>query len=678
MQFLYPSFLYALLALAVPIIIHLFYFRRFKKVYFTNVKFLKEVKEETSARRKLRNLLVLLSRLLAIAALVFAFAQPFIPQDTEVKKGEKNVSVFVDNSFSMSALSQDVPLLEKAKTRAREIVKAYSVEDRFQIITNDFEGRHQRMVSKEDALSLIDEIKITPAVREISKVLKRQEQALNNENAENPTSYVISDFQKNITDVENYADTFMQINLLPLQSVQEKNISIDSAWFNAPVQTLNQTNPLVVKISNKSSENADNVRLSLKMDGQEKPIGTLSIPAGRSVTDTVNITIISTGWHEAELNITDYPVQFDDKYFFSFNVAKQINVLVINETNQNKFLNAAFNGISYFNVTNQSSRNLEYSKFPEYQLIILNEAASISTGLSSELNQYAVNGGNLLVFPAANANIDSYKSFLSTFPANEPIAFEKQERIVSNINTEEFVFNDVFENARNNLKLPVTQGNFKMSTFGSRAEEKLLTYRDGSTFIGKYRADQGNLYLCSAPLSDDYNNLVRNGEIFIPMLYKMSISTSKDQRISYVIGKDEVLEAKSKANTTETVYRFGGAAEEFIPEQKVIGSKVILGINNQIKEAGYYNLFLNEEETLDKFAFNFDRKESDLSYLNEDELVALANNQPAMSVIESSAKANFTELIGERSRGIVLWRWCVIAALCFLLIEALLLRFWKV
>ena len=158
MQFLYPSFLWTLLALAIPIIIHLFYFRRFKRVYFTNVKFLKEVKEETSARRKVRNLLVLLSRMFAIAMLVFAFAQPFIPQNTEVQKGDKSVSVFIDNSFSMNALSEDVPLIEKAKQRAREVVNAYSVEDRFQILTNEFEGRHQRLVSKEDALALIDEV----------------------------------------------------------------------------------------------------------------------------------------------------------------------------------------------------------------------------------------------------------------------------------------------------------------------------------------------------------------------------------------------------------------------------------------------------------------------------------------------------------------------------------------
>jgi len=150
---------------AIPIIIHLFFFRRFKKVYFTNVKFLKEVKEETSARRKLRNLLVLLMRLLAIAMLVFAFAQPFIPQSEEVQKGNKSVSIFIDNSFSMNALSSDTKLIEKAKQRAREVVNAYAVEDEFQILTNDFEGRHQRMVSREDALALIDEVQSTPSVK---------------------------------------------------------------------------------------------------------------------------------------------------------------------------------------------------------------------------------------------------------------------------------------------------------------------------------------------------------------------------------------------------------------------------------------------------------------------------------------------------------------------------------
>lgn len=279
MQFVYPAFLFALAALAIPIIIHLFYFRRFRKVYFTNVRFLKEVKEDTSARSKLRNLLVLLARCLAVIFLVLAFVQPFIPQDAEVKQGRKGVSIFIDNSFSMSALSEDVPLLEKAKQRAREVVNAYGVEDEFQILTNDFEGRHQRMVSQEDALALIDEIAISPAVRDLSKVVTRQKQALSTSSADIPSSYIISDFQRNITDIQDFRDTSIQLNLIPLQAVQERNIAIDSAWFEAPVQMIGQNNPLLVRVSNLSDEDADNLRISINYDGQTKPVGAAAIPA---------------------------------------------------------------------------------------------------------------------------------------------------------------------------------------------------------------------------------------------------------------------------------------------------------------------------------------------------------------------------------------------------------------
>jgi hypothetical protein len=79
MIFLYPSVLFFLLALAIPIIIHLFNFRRYKKIYFSNVAFLKNIQTESEKKSKLKHLLVLLSRLLAFAALIVAFSQPYIP-----------------------------------------------------------------------------------------------------------------------------------------------------------------------------------------------------------------------------------------------------------------------------------------------------------------------------------------------------------------------------------------------------------------------------------------------------------------------------------------------------------------------------------------------------------------------------------------------------------------------
>lgn len=695
MQFVFPAFLAALATLAIPVIVHLFYFRRFKKVYFTNVRFLKEVKEETSNRRRLRNLLVLLMRCLAIIALVLAFAQPFLPKSNAVKQGEKAVSVYVDNSFSMEALSADVSLLERAKQRARDIISAFAPDDRFQVLTNDFEGRDQRLIGKEDALSRIEEIRISPASRDLSKVFIRQQQCLNTGKAIGKTAFLISDFQQNISDVANIRDTLMDINLVPMRAVQERNVSIDSAWFESPVQILNQPANLFVRISNRSDEDAEEVRLALRHDGQSKPVGSLRIRARSSSLDTVSFNILHAGWHEAKLSLTDYPVQFDDDYYLSFHVAEQIHVLSIDGLQANKYLNNAFAGAAYFRLDHAGALNLNYSKFSTYQLIILNELSSISSGLAQELKTFAQNGGNVLVFPPQSANLASYNTLLQYFDGGTLGAYEPTQRQASQINTEEYVFRDVYLNKSANLRLPTTQGNFKLAP---NRGEYLLTYRDGSALLAKYPAGEGALYCYATSLDEKTNDLVRNGEIFVPMLFKMAVAGSKSRQIAYTIGKDEVLEAQHYAAASgEIVYKLKQIADaaktsatptpgestdpaathaEFIPEQRILGSKVLLTPGSQLQRSGWYQLHLNQDSTLAEYGFNYDRKESDLRYQADNQL---SENLPKnIKVLSEDAKTGFAQVVDEQNQGIVLWRWCLIFALLFLALEVLFLRLWKV
>jgi len=673
MQFLYPSFLWALLAIAIPIIIHLFYFRRFKKVYFTNVKYLEEIKEETSSRNRIKNLLILFSRILAVAALVFAFAQPFIPQGDTVKKGNNAVSVFVDNSFSMNALQNDIPLIDIAKEKARQIINAYSEEDKFQILTHAFEGRHQRLVSREDALALIDEIDITPAVRDLSKVINRQKQAVDAKE-ENEILYLISDFQKSINDLATYEDTTSELNLLPLQAVQEKNVSLDSVWLEAPVPMINQNNKLLVKITNQSDEEVEGVRLSMLKDGQEKPEGIFNIPPRTSVNDTINLSLLKAGWHKAELKISDYPVQFDDRYLVALNVPENIKVLAINNNIDNRYLTALFKGLNLYNLTNQNQNRVDYSKIKEFDLVILYDLREISSGLASELDNYIVNGGNVIVFPGADASLQSYNNFLNNLSANNLQVLKEEKKTVSALNDEEFIFKDVYEYVGRNITLPTTNKGFGLTNYQSRAQESLLRYRDGSNYLVKYVRGDGHLYLCTSPLNSEANDLVLNAEIFVPMLYKMAIAATRTQKISYTIGADEVIEADNKITDGDLVYTIKGV-EEFIPGQTNLGNKILLNVNNQISEDGFHSLGLDNESMAD-LAFNYDRNESNLEVSSPSTMEALANN-PNINLLDASLKANFSSYINEKDKGIVLWRWCLIFALIFLAIEILLLRLWS-
>jgi hypothetical protein len=582
------------------------------------------------------------------------------------------VSIFVDNSFSMNALSKDLSLLENAKQKAREIIKAYANDDKFQILTNDFEGRHQRLVSKEEALIFIDEIKTTPSVQDVSKVLGRQQQALNTDKSPNKTAFILSDFQKNVTDLPNFKDSILDVNLVPLTAVQEKNIAIDSAWFESPIQMMNATNPLIVRITNFTNEDVENIKLSVKLDGQDKPVGLVKLKAKESLEDTVNITVLRTGWHEAKLSITDYPVQFDDDYYFTFNVPNQINVLSIGD-GDNRFLQSALTGIRSFKLTNQSSGNVAYSQFPQFQMIVLNNLNTISSGLAAELAQYVKNGGNTLVFPAASSDLAAYSNLFNTMQSNNLSSFETAPREVVTVNTDEFVFKDVFTNKNANMKLPSTTGNYRLT---NRNGENLLTYRDGSSFVTKNRIGQGNVYICAAPLDDKVSTLARAGDVFVPMLYKMAISSAKEDKIGYIIGKDDYLETDAKSKAGEKAYKMKGTKEEFIPEQRMVAGKAILGVKDGTKDAGFYNLFTRPDSILSKFGFNYDRRESVLDYYTSKDLKTYERKN--LKVLDDTAEASMTVVVGERNQGVALWRWCIIAALIFLALEVALLRFWKV
>ncbi len=671
MHFLYPLFLGALALLAIPIIIHLFYFRRYKKVYFTNVRFLREIKEESSIRSRLKNLLTLLCRLLAILFLVFGFAQPFIKQDDSIKKGRKTVSIFLDNSFSMASLSSDAPLLDEAKRKAEEIIAAYDLEDEFQIISHDLSARQQRLIGKEQALTQVDEVELTAEVNPFSKIWQRQEQLLRDSENPNKIIYYISDFQKNIVDLE-ITDTTFEYNLIPLKAVVEQNVSIDSAWFEAPVQMMNRPNTLFVRIQNWSNQVAENIQLSLRQDGAVKPVGSLDIPANSFVIDTVSISVLSPGFQKIELKITDFPIQFDDTYRLSFEVKQQINSLIVHQNGNNRYLNSAFASEQYFNTISQNVANLDYAAFNQYQLILLDELSSISSGLAAALKNHIEGGGNVLVFPNRNANLASYNSFFGLLRAGSYTTWDTVPRMVNFINQNEFIFSDVFETTRQNVRLPTSQGNFQINprSFGF---ERLLNYRDGKPYLLKYRREKGHLYQCAAPLSLEYNNLVNQAEVFIPMLYKMALSTSESGKVAYTIGSDNILEIENKSTDVEVVYKISGETS-FIPGQQTRGKRVILNLHDQVDVAGFYDVYLNEDEVLATFAFNSNRLESDPICMSIDEIKQTYADHA--HIIDQTQLASLSDFIQEKDRGIILWKYCLVLALIFLALETLIIRFW--
>jgi len=684
MRFVSPVFLYALAAIAVPIIIHLFNFRKFKKVFFTNVRFLKEVRQETQSKSKIKHLLVLFCRILAITFLVFAFAQPFIPQSGgKVASGNTAISIYIDNSFSMEAVNKNGSLLDEAKKRAQEIVASYKPTDRFQLLTNDFEGRHQRLVNKEEFNSLLEEVKISPAVKSISEVSSRQLDVLNGNNIKNKKAFIVSDFQKSIANIgEIKNDTSVQVLLYQAKAQQSNNVYIDSCWFNTPVRQAGKTEQLNVRIKNTSNNAVENNSVKLFINEQQKTPASYTVEANSQKDISLSFASREIGIQNCRVEISDYPVTFDDKFFLSFEVAQRIPVMSINSseaiTRTNTGIDEVFND-SLFLFTSSDEKKLDYASLKNNSLIVLNELKTISSGLAQELNRFVKNGGSLLVFPNAQSDLPSYSVLLNPMNIASYQVLDTVNTRVDKINYEQEIFRDVFEKKDASMNLPFVSRHYKLGKSTRSNEEYIMKLQNGDAFLNKSNVGKGKVYLCSSPLDEESGNFTRHA-LFLPALFRIAIYSQAEQTLFYTINKDDVVETSNRQLTNESVYHINDAYNgtfDIIPEHKAEELKTTLLLHGQVTNAGNYFLALGKEKVTG-LSFNYNRKESNLYCYTSEELVQQYETAGFSNfrMLENGAKS-LTQTLSESFQDKKLWKLCIVLVLIFLGIEVLLLRFMK-
>lgn len=679
MNFVNPYFLFALLLIAIPIIIHLFNFRRYRKVFFTNVKFLKELKQETQKQSKLKHLLVLSSRILAIIFLVLAFAQPYIPIGDHIKKAKINlISVYIDNSFSMQSSGIKGNLLEEAKEKAIEIAAAYKTTDQFQLLTNDFEGKHQRFVTKEEFVEAVKEIVVSPVSRKINEVIARQNELFSNFKSEK-TSYIVSDFQKSFSNFKEIKiDTGITTYLLPLASAKATNILIDSCWFESPSFQLNQQLTIVVRIKNNSEISLEKVPVKLMINNQQRSVASIDVAPFSQTNVSIPFMVKEKGIMQGSVEIIDFPVTFDDKFFFSFSVSENIRVLSINEQAESPFIQSLFKNDSAFVLANSSIKNLDYSSFEKFELIVLNELNSISSGFSNEITKYISKGGSVIVFPATQLDIGSYRDFLTAINAPYYLSIDTSNTFVSSINLNSLIYKNVFERMPENIDLPKVYTHYIIQESSYSDAEYLLKMQNGQNFLISKTFGKGKLYLSSVPLNVSFSNFAKHA-LFVPTLYNVALYSASAPELFYFIGQDDMIDVGNKGLAQDDVYKIINKKTHFevIPEQRSIDLKNFLFVHNQIKEAGNYDLTASGN-VIRGISFNYNRTESDMKFLKSDEIEKQleTNKLKNYSVLDIKSKP-LSDMISELTQGIHLWKLFVLLALLFLAVEVFLLKFLK-
>lgn len=687
MKFLFPTFLFALFTIAIPIIIHLFSFRQYKTVYFSNVSFLKDIKKESQNKSRLKQLLILLARILTIIFLVFAFAQPYFPATNDTKKQPSQlIGIYIDNSFSMNALSENGQLLEVARNKALQICMAYPAGTKFKLFTNDLKPKHQNVFNKEQFIQQVAEIQPSPAVIPLSMIYNRFaiESQAKNESLTDKHLYFISDFQKTVSDINNFSDEPIFSYFMRLKPNDVANLYIDSCWVEVPAHRLKQEEEFFVRIKNSSKQNYQNLPLKLILNDSIKSITNFSVNANSEITATLKYTNNSGGLQLGNIEISDYPFTHDNNWFLSYYVEPQLKALAIfNNSKESKeglnYISALFKDDSYIVLDEMNEQNLQISKLNDYNTIFLTSPENFSTGFLSELKNSVAQGSSFVIFPDIKDNTDLLNSMLTSFNFSPATGIDTTRQKISGIDFENSFFKDVFRKKEDNPINPEIRGHLQFENNMYTTETRLLWFQNNDKALSTVNYENGKVWLFSFQLEKKNESFARD-ILFAPTIYNIVLYSLPNEEMSYVVGKNTFYEIQgSKSIDLNSVIEIMNkkSGEKFVPAKNISNRGTQLEFFDQIKTDGHY-LVQNEDTTISSMAFNYDRKESDLTYLDEKELQEKINAaQLKNALVVQNADRNFSEIFDEIQNGKQLWKWFLLFALLFLLTEALITRFWK-
>ncbi|TAE87203.1 MAG: hypothetical protein EAY81_04430 [Bacteroidetes bacterium] len=672
MQFVYPLFLWALAAISIPIIIHLFHFRRYKKIVFSDIRFLKQLTEQNKSKQKLKDWLILLCRILAVSCLVLAFAQPFIPIGEQSKKsGQQHVSLFIDNSFSMNASGSDGPLIEVAKNKARAIVNAYPNNASFQLLTNTLSGAEQRFVSKSDALSRIDAIAPVAASAGIKTIVSRQKAGFDLESSSNRTCYFISDFQQSQFKIDEILkDTAVRFNFVPVPPIASQNISVDSVYTTAPVIAQNQVVTFHITVTNHGNEGVEGIVLNLKLNQVQKGLLNLNLAANESVTQSIDVKITDTTWIKGEASITDYPITFDDKLFFTLKPASANTILLITDA-PNPYIEAIFTNDKQYQLVQNTYGNINYQQLETFQLVILNEPPQISTGLQTQLAKFLQRGGQLFIIPNRNkpTDVNPYclQNGLPTFGN-----MISQSRSISNINTKHHLFNGVFKSIKVNTELPSIKKYFPLIKQSSTKGKAVILLNNDDVLLWQAEVEKGSIALLAVPLLEDYSSLPLHS-LFVPLMINMSMGKKREVPLYHVINQTKQITLNNLNERTDKLIKLTNNKQEYITELYSKNGDLIFEAEGLTNEGWYDVAEQKSGRKLITIALNNNRNESKLQFLSNTDLEKLTQQLKHVAINSNKAEVLGAQITAELS-GKNLWRWFIMAALFFILVEILLLK----
>ena len=638
-QFNNPKILYVLFALLIPILVHLFQLRKFQKTEFTNVKFLKEISLQTRKSSQIKKWLILLTRLSILTCIILAFSEPII-KNTENLNLEKEVIIYFDNSISTK---EKGPKGELLKTSIKDFIYNTLDDKKVTVFTNNYVFKNRQLSAIKNDLINLNYTNYQLDYNIIS--LKAEQLFSNTKTLKN--LIIVSDFQKNKEIDSFFFNEKIKTSLIQTLPVSNSNISIDTAYF---VKKNIIDNELKVVI-NKQNSVLKNIPIAIYNNDTLISKSNVKLDAAKNVMlfdlprkKQLNLKIVLVGTSNTS----------EKEFFITKNSDKKLNILAIGNKNLNNYLFKIYDK-NEFNFKQQLPNEIVYSIFQKQNLIIFNELDNLSVPLKKNILKYTRDGGTLLIVPSENITIKNYNKLLNVFNN-----INENETRLTKINFTHPIYKNVFEKKVENFQYPFIKKYYPLKNYESR----ILSLENGNPLL----VYASNMYAFSAALNSKNSNF-KQSPLIVPTLYNIAKNTFKNNISYYTIGHKNNIDFDLKLKQDEVI-SLSKNNINFIPKQKIKDNVVSIETINNPKKPGIYNIYKKDKKTNLFVAYNYSNDESLREYHSLEKLKT--NNLE----IENSLTDKLTEINSEVQIG-ALWKWFIIFALLLLIVELLILKFFK-
>ncbi len=737
MSFLNPFLLFGAGAVAVPIIIHLLNRRKFQRVVWAAMRFVKTSMQQNQRRMLIEDMILLALRCLLLLLLALALARPAMRQSASDFFGQTKVTavIVLDNSASMG-VSDGVQLrFDKGRKAAEQVLDTLPVGSAASVFLAS-DGVNAVIAEPTHDLNLarktLREAPLSDRATDLFPAIERAHETLRGRTALRKEVYVVTDGQQSgwrqLGDIQKLlhkakdarGDQSVQTRVVLVGDPEERNLGVSDLRVTSGLTPVNRPLRFEVRVGNYGKQEAKDVRVTLQVNaepaGDEVVIP--SIPAGETRAVSLFARLHSEGFHSVTARIADDRFAADNKRTLVVRALREVRVLLVDGSpgaeprdSETFFLAHALVPVppeemeNYFvKPTVVPVSELGDQRLDDFDAVVLANVPEFPSALVTNFEQYLRRGGGLIIFPGGKVNANFYNEQLlkraNILPAalGEPRGDAAQEEKFINLQSKGYdhpivsIWNDPGSGSLNSARffrsielIPIEAPKPATNTVAGAKDVKsqdfgtpkiVLRYADNSPAVVERPWGLGRVILFSSTATTTWNDLpVRPA--FVPLVHRTlaSIVQRQDEGLNLRVGQGFARRMGAEWLGKDAVILNPGSTGGARELRKV---ELVNGVPmlqyDATDKAGVYEISIADPPTVLKFATQPDPAESNLDDISAEDLKTLGE---VSRVVRWSPTLSLKEMVEKERLGAEYWLPVALLAMLVAAVETFLAQYFS-